>query len=100
MSEGIGIEQLTNCMKLNLNFQFKNLDGTEHEAHCGQQLASHLANASQGDSLKLYGWAKKLYAKEDVELDDSDKEVLKEFVKSHQHIPNWIKAQTLEVINK
>jgi type IV secretory pathway protease TraF len=88
-------------MKLDLNFQLKNLDGTLIEdGNAGKIIAQALANDTQGDALKWWEWAVKLNKGEVLTLDTSDKEKLIKFVQDHQGLPNITKAQVLSVLKK
>lgn len=84
-------------MKLNLNFDL--LDLSEKPIvgeNAGQIIASTLARATQGDALKFWGWALKLQKGEELELDNSDSETLKNFIKNNDSLTIILKAQVLE----
>lgn len=83
-------------MKINLDFKLKDLDGTVTETTAGKLLANILAGSSEGDALKLFHWATKLWAGEELDLDPSDTTTLIEFVKKQQTMNNLAKAQILE----
>lgn len=75
-------------MKYDPNFILSGLDGkplvgTEDDIHAGKLLAQALFY-TKGDypKLKLHGWALKLYAKQPIEIDKSDKEVLSHFIET------------------
>jgi hypothetical protein len=88
-------------MKLDLNFQLKNLDGTPiPEGNAGKIIAQALANDTQGDSLKWWEWAIKLNKGEAITLDSSDKDKLTQFIQDHQGLPNITKAQVLILLKK
>lgn len=88
-------------IKLDLNWRLKNLDGKEMEgdeegAHAGKLIASLLSRATEAESpIKFFDWALKLYNKQDLQLDDSDFETLKKFVKSHKGLFAIAQAQIL-----
>lgn len=63
----------------------------------GRLLSGFLASHTKGDALKFFGWAQKLYNGEPIDLDESDKETLKEFVKNHEGLTILAKAQILGV---
>jgi hypothetical protein len=92
-------------MALDFNQPLKGLDGTEIKDEknevitLGKMLAGQLASASKGDALKLFGWAQKTYNGESLELDKSDEDTLKEFIKSNEHLTVLGKAQLLSVFN-
>lgn len=79
-------------MKLNLNFQFKNLAGTEIRGdggHAGKNLAQVLYQSNVGDSLKFSSWAIKLFnSPHCIELDRTDKDVLVGFLETVNKTPN------------
>jgi len=88
-------------MELDLNFNFKTLDGSEMEndaAHAGKALASALSQSNKGNSIKLFDWAITLWNKKPIELDDVDKEVLKAFIESNETFTNLGKAQLLKCL--
>jgi len=88
-------------MKVNLNKQFKALNGEELKGlTMGQMLAEALSQSNKGNSIKLYNWALKFYNKEEVEMDDTDFEVLKGLVETNEGLNNLFKAQiTIELNN-
>jgi hypothetical protein len=90
---------------LNFNQTLKGLDNTEvldasgSPVTLGKLLSSQLANANKGDALKFFTWATKLYNSEELELDLSDTQTLKEFIKSSDSLTILAKAQLLIVFN-
>jgi hypothetical protein len=72
-------------MKLNFDFELLGLDEKPIEG----------ANAG-----KLWGWAVSLHKGEILDLDKSDQETLKNFIKDSELFTVLAKAQLLEVINK
>lgn len=88
-------------MKIDLNKSVKDLDGIEiPDGHMGKIIANMLVSSTRGDALKYWGWAVKLNNKEEIDLDKSDFETFKEFVKSHEHLTILTKAQVLELLLK
>lgn len=86
--------------KLDLNKAIKDLDGKEIEgSNLGKLVAQMLITATKGDALKYMSWALKLHAGESLDLDPSDKEVLKNFIKDHEQLTILSKAQMLECFN-
>lgn len=82
---------------LDLNKAIKDLDGKEIEgSNLGKLVAQMLISANKGDALKYMAWALKLHAGESLELDPSDKETLKNFIKDHEQLTILSKAQMLE----
>jgi len=89
-------------MKLDFNFQIKNLDGVDFEGennHCGKILANYLQSLNKGNSMKLWDWAQTVWKKQPLEIDKTDSDVLKELVETGD-LPVITKAQIIEAINK
>lgn len=89
-------------MKLDFNFQVKNLDGKDLEgegSHCGKVLADYLQRLNKGNSMKLWDWAQTVWKKQPLEIDKTDSEVLKELVENSD-LPVITRAQIADVINK
>jgi hypothetical protein len=83
--------------KINLNKAIRDLDGKDIEgSNLGKLVAQMLASATKGDALKFMSWALKLHAGESLELDPSDVETLKNFIKEHDQLTILSKAQILE----
>lgn len=88
-------------MKLNLNFNLKDLDGKEIEgANAGKLLANQLVNQAKGDAVKFWELSLKLYKGEVVDLDSSDQNTIKQFIKDSESLPVLTKAQLLLVFEK
>ncbi len=82
--------------KINLDFNFKALSGEElQDSNAGQFLANVLVTISTSEPLKFNAIAQKLYAKETVELDPTDIELLKNTITKSETITNLAKAQLL-----
>jgi hypothetical protein len=73
-------------------------DAEGNQIILGKILAGYLVGANKGDALKMFSWAQKLYNGKPVDFDKSDKETLKEFVKSNEQLSILTKAQLLEII--
>jgi len=83
-------------MKIDMNKAIVGLDGKELEgSNLGQLIAQVLVQSNKGDALKLWHWAQKLYSKEELELDPSDLEILKNFIKESETLTILAKAQAL-----
>lgn len=91
-------ENLAGMKKLDFNFNFKYLDGKELNENAGKTLANLLANETQGDSIKQWSLATRLYAGEVLEIDESDKAMLVNLVKSTQGLTSLAKAQLLNIL--
>lgn len=83
--------------KIDLNKAITDLDGNAIEgSNLGKLVAQMLVTSSKGDALKYMAWALKLHAGEVLELDPSDKENLKNFIKDHEQLTVLSKAQMLQ----
>lgn len=88
-------------MKLNFNFNLTDLDGKELEgANAGKLLANTLIQQTKGDAVKYWEWALALNKGDILDLDSSDQETLKTFVKDSDAITILAKAQVLNVFKK
>jgi hypothetical protein len=85
-------------MKINLNKLIVDLSGKEIEgSDLGQLLAQMLASAStKENAIKMYYWAQKFYAGEELDLDPTDLSILKSFVEGNEQLTVLAKAQILE----
>ena len=61
-------------------------------------LAQELVSGTEGDSVKLLGWALKLSAGEVLELDKSDQATLKEHIRNSKTITVLGKGRLLEMM--
>lgn len=88
-------------MKVNLDFNLKDLSGAEiPNAHAGQNVAQALASANEGNSMKLFDWATKLYNKNTLEIDDTDAVVLRAFIENTKFLTVLAKGQLIEHLEK
>jgi len=88
-------------MKVDLNFDLSELDGTPAlNNNLGKIIAGALVKQTKGDALKFWDWAVALNKGEALELDSSDQETLKNFVKENENMPIYIKAQFLMALKK
>jgi hypothetical protein len=88
-------------MKLNFNFNLTDLDGKELEgANAGKLLANTLIQQTKGDAVKYWEWALALNKGDILDLDSSDQETLKNFVKDSETITILAKAQVLNIFKK
>jgi hypothetical protein len=90
-------------MTFDFNQPLKGLDGKEVMAGdqpltLGKLLGNQLASANKGDALKLFNWAMKVYNGEAIDLDESDTNTLKEFIKQNDQLTILAKAQLLSVL--
>jgi hypothetical protein len=88
-------------MKLNFNFNLVDLDGKEIDnTNAGKLIANSLVQQSKGDALKFWEWALALNKGEELDLDSSDQETLKNFIKDSENFAIIAKAQLLKVLKK
>lgn len=88
-------------MKLNFNFNLTDLDGKEiKDANAGKLLANSLIQQTKGDAVKYWEWALALNKGDVLDLDTSDQETLKTFIKDSDTITVLGKAQLLVVFSK
>jgi hypothetical protein len=88
-------------MKIDLNFNLTELDGKEiANGNAGKLLAQNLVQQSKGDALKFWDWAVSLNKGEAIDLDSSDQETFKNFVKDSESLPIIAKAQILHKLKK
>lgn len=91
-------------MNYKFNFDLQDLDGKTipdgkgGNLTAGRLLATTLANSSKGEVLKLYDWSKKLIAGEPLNLDRTDRDMLKELVRNNESLTIMSKGQILEVL--
>jgi len=82
---------------INFNKNLLDLDGKEIEgANIGKVVAQSLISGGKGDALKFWHWANKMYQGEALDLDPTDAEVLKNFIKENETMTILVKAQALE----
>ena len=88
-------------MKLDFNFNLTDLDGQPIEnANAGKLLANTLAQQSKGDALKFWEWALALNKGDVIDLDTSDQNTLKTFIKESDVLTIFAKGQMLQVFKK
>ena len=69
------------------------------EVSLGKIFAPVIAGQNKGDSLKLLSWAMGIFKGEDLALDKSDINVLKELIDTDNQMTILVKAQLLEILN-
>lgn len=84
-------------MLLNLDLQFKNIDGTEIAGNTMAKLLSDmLAAQTPGiQAIKAYDWAMQLFKVGEIEVDRTDLDLLKKFIEQNSQIGNLVKAQLI-----
>jgi hypothetical protein len=88
-------------MKIDLNFNLVDLDGKSIEnSNAGKIVAESLVRQSKGDALKYWDWAVALNKGEILDLDSSDQETFKNFVRDNEGLPILTKAQILQKLKK
>lgn len=84
---------------INLNFDLKSVDGKTIAGNAGAVLGQHISVSNKGDAIKLFGWATAFHKGEDVIMDQSDFNKLKEWVDSCDTISILTKAQILSYLD-
>jgi hypothetical protein len=88
-------------MKIDLNFNLADLDGNAIDnTNAGKLVAQTLVQQTKGDALKFWDWAVALNKGEVLDLDTSDQETFKNFVKDSEAITIFAKAQILLKLKK
>jgi type IV secretory pathway protease TraF len=93
-------------MKIDLNFELLGLDGVKlldekkQVVNAGKMVANYLVQQSKGDALKFWDWAVALNKGEILDLDTSDQETFKAFIKDNEYLSILIKAQILHKLKK
>lgn len=87
-------------MKLNFDFAFMALNGeVVKDGNAGKVLASHVASGNKGNSIKLWDWALRMYNHQDIELDNTDFDVLYALISENETLNVMAKAQLLNYMN-
>jgi hypothetical protein len=93
-------------MKFNFNEPLLGLDlkpvmQEGKEANLGKMLGNHINGMTgEGDSIKIRGWGIKMWSGEDIELDESDLEVLRGLIKKLPMATHLIRGQALVLLNR
>lgn len=92
-------------VKLNFNVPILGLDGQVakedgKEIPLGKILGNQLVAGTKGDALKYYDWATKMYKGEEITVDKSDANKIKEFIQNSETITILAKAPLIDLINK
>ena len=87
-------------MKINLNKNLLDLEGKDlPDSNLGKLVGQLLSQANEGDALKLWDWARKLYAGKELDLDPSDTQTFEAFIKNNKSLTILAKAQILELFS-
>lgn len=86
-------------MKLDLNHNYKNLDGNDlPDGNIGQQVAKILCGTTPGiEPIKAFDWALQLNKEGFLEIDRADLKNLTKFIESTEALTNLAKAQLLKL---
>lgn len=90
-------------MKTNFKKSFLFLDGQELKDATGEvvlinkSLAMILSNATKGNAIKFYDWAKELFVSGELNLSRSDRQEILDYVKPLEY-EAMMKAQILEIL--
>jgi hypothetical protein len=88
-------------IRINLNTTVKTLSGLPQEGGetLGRILSSNLGQSQEGNPIKMYNWATKLWASEPIVVDGDDYKQIESFIKDGKTaLNNIVKAQILEVM--
>lgn len=88
-------------MKLNLNFQLKDLDGNKFEgdlSNAAKILGGALSQHTEGPVVKTMEWVGLLWKKKEIEIDETDRQLLLAFVETSKMFNNLCKSQILPAI--
>lgn len=91
-------------MQYDFNIELKDLagetikDGKGDPLTIGKLLANTLVNQGKGDAMKFHNWALDMYNCRVLNLDNSDKRVLTEFVENSETLTVLAKAQIIDYI--
>ena len=86
-------------MKINLNKNLLDLEGKDlPDSNLGKLVGQLLSQSNEGDALKLWDWARKLYSGKELDLDPSDTQTFEAFIKANKSLTVLAKAQILELL--
>jgi hypothetical protein len=88
-------------IRVNFNTNLVGLDGEEiGEDSLAKLVAGAMAASSEGDSVKMYHWATKLWDGKELLLDNSDFKAIENFIKDGKHhLTNLVRGQALNVMS-
>jgi hypothetical protein len=83
--------------ELNLNIPLKSLKGEDitGQGTIGEMVGNTIVSETEGDSVKIFGWALKLVSNDRLVLDVSDKKALRELIEKNSRMTILLKAQAL-----
>lgn len=90
-------------MKLNFNFQIKDLDGKDIQGvnnNLGKAIGAALSQQNKGNSIKVTSWAMALWKHEVLEIDDTDLEVFCALIETNENLYVLTKSQAQLYIKK
>jgi hypothetical protein len=87
-------------MKLDLNKPIFNLLSEPiPNTHLGKFLGDEIAASNSQPVVKFFDWAVKLYRTGLIEIDNSDRELIKKFIEDSPRMTVLVKGQLLKEIN-
>jgi hypothetical protein len=92
--------------KLDFDWTLKQLsgepmEGNEEGSHAGKLLGGLLGSSNETTQpIKFFDWALKFYNKQPLELDSTDLEILKKFIKESRRLYVIAQAQLLNCITE
>jgi hypothetical protein len=83
--------------ELNLNIPLKSLKGEDitGQGTIGEMVGNIIVSETEGNSVKIFGWALKLASNDKLFLDASDKKALRELIEKNSRMTILLKAQAL-----
>ncbi len=93
-------------MKVNFNYEILDmesrpmLDVDQTPAMAGKILANALVMQPEGEIIKYFDWALRLHRGEIIDLDRTDQNVIKEFIKNSRTMVILVKVRLLEAFDK
>ncbi|OZV12363.1 hypothetical protein CIW83_09710 [Tissierella sp. P1] len=87
-------------MKLNLDKNLINLNGSPFNEKLSDILANILAMSTVGKPAKMMTWAVNLTNDGEIEIDDNEADFISELIENSPNIANIAKAQIINEIEK
>lgn len=84
--------------KLDFNIPLISIEGKPVEKKLAGELAYIIGTETEGRTIKLYDWYKKLQVGDILELDDADTNDLEKLIEENKRLLLFAKGQMLDVI--
>lgn len=85
-------------MKINTKDKIKKLDGTDTDLTVGVALSNILLGSKAGGKMKMFELARKCYKDGSVEIDTSDKALIKQAIEADEQYNNLVAGPLLEML--